>query len=446
MSAVDLTIDELAFDLKNPRFDGLTSQREALEKILLTQGRKLVNLAEDIVTEGLSPGSRMLTAKGKDGKYIALDGNRRLAALRILANPAVLDGVNDVGSLTKRQFKRLAELFDRSVVEPINAWLCEDVETARHWIEAIHTGENDGRGVVNWDGVMRARFRGQSASLKVLDLVKKRGRLTEDEDALLERFPITNLDRLLGTIDVRERLGLQMEDGELYTDVPAGDVIRVLKRIVLDLATKKIRVSKIHNKVDRVKYVDSLGKDLPDLSKRTGKEVSIESLTTGGAAAAAARAAAAKRRSQVNRRSLFRSDFKPHIDSPKVDEIARELRKLPIESYPNAVGTLARVFIELSMDHFGSKNLSKWSIDDSLKAKIGKVADELQARGAHKRELQPFRRLASAPDGALSVDRLHGVIHSRYELPKPDELRRAWDEVAHVFARIWSPPPAVATP
>src|SRR5450759_3298035 len=102
MASTEANLDELELDLNNPRFDGLNNQRDALEKIVLSQGSKLVNLAEDIVTEGMSPAHRMLVmrAPGKgESSYIVMDGNRRLAALRVLANPAVLDGMTGIGDL-----------------------------------------------------------------------------------------------------------------------------------------------------------------------------------------------------------------------------------------------------------------------------------------------------------------------------------------------------------
>src|SRR6266516_3376686 len=153
MAALEVSIDDLLLDLKNPRFDGLANQREALEKIVFSQGRKLVNLADDVVTEGLSPAHRMLLVRAKEhGKYTVIDGNRRVAALRVMLNPAVLDGMNEVGDSTKKQLKVIAKKFSRTSVEPVEAFLVENEQEARHWIEAIHTGENEGRGVVNWDG------------------------------------------------------------------------------------------------------------------------------------------------------------------------------------------------------------------------------------------------------------------------------------------------------
>ena len=256
--------------------------------------------------------------------------------------------------------------------------------------------------------------------------------------ASLEKFPITNLDRLLATPEVRDRFGLVLEEGNLLSDVNATELVRTLKRVVMDIASKKIRVSDIETKTDRLRYVDRIKAVLPDLSKRTGNLVPLESLATGASGAAVV-AAKRRRRSLAGRKALIPGDARFHIDNPKIEEIYLELRKLPLESYPNAIGTLARVFIELTCDQYGSKNISGYSIDWDLKRKIDQVANHLQANGAHKRDLQPFRRLASSAEGALCVDRLHGIIHSRYELPSPTELRRAWDGVGHVFSCIWAP-------
>lgn len=202
MSTAELSLDELQLDLKNPRFDGLANQREALQKIAQSQGSKLVNLAEDIVENGMSPAHRMLVVKatGKGAStYVVMDGNRRLAALRILANPAVLDGLSGVGDLTAQKLRKLAKDFSLDAVQPLDAFVCRNEAEARHWIEATHTGENDGRGVVSWDGIATARYRGKNTSLRALDFVRAAGKLSAEELASLERFPITNLDRLLGT-------------------------------------------------------------------------------------------------------------------------------------------------------------------------------------------------------------------------------------------------------
>ena len=281
MASLEVSLDELHLDLMNPRFAGLSNQRDALIKIVLSQGSKLVNLAEDIVTEGMSPAHRMLVmcapGKGNTG-YIVMDGNRRLAALRVLTNPAVLEGMDGVGDLTAQKLRKLARDFNLEDIQPLDVFVCKNEAEARHWIEAIHTGENEGRGVVSWDGMATARYRGKNASLKVLDFIKAVGNLSAEELVALERFPITNLDRLLGSPDVRDRLGLSMEGGELLSDLPQSELLRPLKKIVSDLASKAIRVSALKRKEDRIAYINSLGNSLPDLAKRTGKAEPLDRL------------------------------------------------------------------------------------------------------------------------------------------------------------------------
>lgn len=445
MGNVELNLDELLLDLKNPRFDGLSNQRDALEKVVVTQGSKLVNLAEDIVTEGMSPAHRMLVMRvpGKSSSgYIVMDGNRRLAALRILANPAVLSGMSDVGDLTSQKLRKLAKDFNLSEVQPFDVYVCKNEEQARHWIEAIHTGENDGRGVVGWDGIATARYRGKNISLKVLDFVKIAGKLSAEELASLERFPITNLDRLLGSPDVRDKLGLSLEDGDLMSDLPQAELIRPLKKIVVDLATKQIKVGEIKSKEDRIKYINGLGHFLPDLGKRTGTPEPLDRLSAHAQVKSHAKASnVASARSLIDRKSLIPSQAQCplNITDQKLQQMCRELRKLPLENYPVAIAASFRVFLELTLDHYGISNkLAGYNNGLQLKQKIQTVDAGLQSSGVTKRDLQAFRALANNPNAALSIDRLHGVIHSRYAIPTASELRSGWAEIQIAFTKIWA--------
>lgn len=439
----EATIDELDLDLNNPRFAGLSNQRAALEKIVTTQGVKLVNLAEDIVTQGLSPAHRMLVMKSKtSSRYVVMDGNRRLAALRVLRNPAVLDGMKAVGDVSSQKLRKLAKTFSPSVVEPIDVHVCESEEEARHWIEAIHTGENEGRGVVGWDGEATARYRGKSSSIRVLDFVKAAGKLTPDELATLqEKFPITNLDRLLGTPEVRERLGLSLESGELLTDLPQGELAKSLKRVVLDLAKKVVTVSNIKQHADRLAYLKNLGADLPDLSKRTGLLEPIEKLSAQASAKALAKASSTTTsRSLLDRRALIppQAQCPLNITNQKLQQLCKDLRKLPLETYPVSIAAIFRIFLELSLDHYGAeKTVAGYNRDLALKRKIEMVADHLTNAGVHKRDLQAFRSLASNSHKTLSVDQLHAVVHGRFALPTANELRAGWAEVQVAFIKIW---------
>ena len=276
----------------------------------------------------------------------------------------------------------------------------------------------------------------------MLDFVKAVGNLTDQEAASLERFPITNLDRLLDTPEIRDLLGLTREGGDLMSDLPQAELLKPLKKIVTDLASKKVTVGQLKGKDDRLKYANSLKAFLPDLSRRTGTPEPLDRLSAHPQAKAHATSTGnAKSRSLLDRKALIPSNVQAplNINDQKLQQMCRELRKLPLETYPVSVAASFRVFLELTLDHYGSeKSLVGYNPDLHLKKKVEAVAAGLQASGVNKRDLQAFRALASNPNTALSVDRLHGVIHSRYALPTPSELRTGWAEVQVAFIKIWS--------
>src|SRR5450631_2144779 len=92
MAAKSLKIDSLDLDLENPRITLATDQRDAMQKIIAEQKVKLVNLAESIAVRGFSPMDRCLVLRShlRAGKFIVLEGNRRVLCAKLLKNPALL--------------------------------------------------------------------------------------------------------------------------------------------------------------------------------------------------------------------------------------------------------------------------------------------------------------------------------------------------------------------
>jgi hypothetical protein len=162
------------------------------------------------------------------GKYIVLEGNRLLATIRILNNKHIL-GSLEVRSAVKKRLEELADQFDIDRIQPIAAFEISDRPAAAAWLNQRHTGENKGRGIVNWGGVATARFRGRDPALQALDLVLQHGDLSEEEKAAVEdRFPISTLDRLLSTPSVRNLIGVDISESKLKTDLPPAEIIKNL--------------------------------------------------------------------------------------------------------------------------------------------------------------------------------------------------------------------------
>lgn len=449
MGPLELRIADLALDLENPRFAGAKGQRDALQKIIDDQQEKLVALAEHVVEAGMNPMDRFLVLGGKrvsDG-YIVLEGNRRLAALRILANPTVLDGLT-IATALKRSFDKLAKRFERSSVEPLSCFEVDDRVAGNMWIQLRHTGQNGGRGIVDWSGVAASRFRGQDPALQALEFVRTHGDLDDaQKEQLDDRFPITTLDRLLSSREVRQELGFDVKNGKLLSGLPAEELMKPLRGMVLDLAERRINVSTVKNREDRAKYLqkfDSANK--PDLSK-VGKVRAIEGI---GANDFKSRNSAPRKKPTTDpsaRRTLVPRRARLSVTDNRTAEIFRELGKLKIDEARNAIAVLFRVFLELSVDHYMERHAlpqqyvdpkNGRTIEKNLKLKVQDVVDHLVANGGNRKDYAGVIRGLSVTHSPLYIDLLNAYVHNRFTTPQSQDLVACWNDSQRLFEGIWT--------
>ncbi|MGY8681531.1 hypothetical protein Q2941_27630 [Bradyrhizobium sp. UFLA05-153] len=446
MASVQLELDELLLDLDNPRISRADSQRGALQKIIEDQDVKLVTLAESIVNDGLNPMDRWLVIKSatERGRYIVLEGNRRLAALRVLNNARLLKDL-EVRAPVKRRLESLADGFDLDAVQPIDCFEIVDRQDAATWINQRHTGENNGHGIVNWGGVATARFRGRDPALQALDMVVSHGALSEEEKQIVEdRFPISTLDRLLSTPSVRKKIGVDITESKLKTSLPPTEVIKPLRRIVLDLASGTINVSQLKNKEQQNTYVSRLGKDLPDLSKQSGELRSIDVLEDSDFKTPAPKPKPKPKPAPV-RKTLIPRDCYLTVSNAKMAEIMKELRSLPLDAYPHSISVLFRVFFEQSTDDFlqaagiplSVKIPNGGTKDKNLRAKVGEAIKEMVKKGIREKDLAGVSRGIDDKNNPLFVDTLHNYVHNRFFSPTDRDLKVAWDNAQLYFEKIW---------
>lgn len=263
MGIKDIPIANLLIDPENPRLETQASQNETLLEMLDAQAVKLVTLASDIVNFGPNPADLpiVMPIDGNDGRYVVLEGNRRVAALKVLSTPEL---ASQAESPTVR--RRFAELGKQFQSRSINSLFCVVVasrQEADHWIQLRHTGENAGAGIVSWGATEAARYMARLSGdkpphLQILDFVKERGQLSEEATRRLPRIAITNLQRLIDDPYVRSKLGIDVRRSNVFTDYSGEEVVKGLTKVVEDLAMKRINVSHIDNKNLRRDYINDL--------------------------------------------------------------------------------------------------------------------------------------------------------------------------------------------
>ncbi len=395
-------------------------------------------MAGDIVQHGLDPSTIPIVVRhsGRPTRYVILEGNRRLAAIRALENP------ESVASVVKTTVLSRLRQHSRSYQEdPIDTMPCvvvKDRDEARHWIELRHTGLNDGAGTMPWRSDESARFRARSRRPEIhsqaLDFLSERGDLSAEDRA---RVPVTSFKRLLGTPQVRAKLGLEVTDHHLSVLADKNKIAKALMHVINDLSSGKIKTADIYTSQNRQAYARNLPQTVAVAA----------TLSSGQGAPLVTSATAGKTRATRPKRAIERTKLIPtscvlDISDRRINNIENELRKLGLNDYTNAVSVLFRVFIELSIDSYIQAQPSIGLHEKTpLQRKMKAVADHLVASGKlTQKQRQPVSR-ACQRDSFLapSIDLMHTYVHNAHAFPAPGDLRAHWDNLEPFLAAIWTP-------
>ncbi len=254
-----IPVSNLLIDTENPRLSQPNvGQREALRELAEDQQSKLLKLAQHIVENGPNLSELPIVMPTDDRRrYIVLEGNRRLTALRGLESPDSLSGALFPTILSG--FRRLSPIYEQNPVEELNCLVVKDREQARPWIELRHTGENEGAGIVRWNadesGRYRARTRTLEPHLQALEFLEKRGLL---KPQTRKSVPTASFKRLLSTPLVREKLGIDIKDKNLVIIGGESKVSKALLYVINQLASGTIKTEHIYKKDDREAYANSI--------------------------------------------------------------------------------------------------------------------------------------------------------------------------------------------
>lgn len=451
---VEIPLADLLIDMRNARLkDEQPNQQAALLAVAKQQGKRLLKLATDIVEQGLDPITLTAVVPTDDNKkrYVVIEGNRRIAALKALETPSLTTSAFDTGM--QKQLVKLSKRFSEDPIESITCILFETEKEADHWIRLRHTGQNEGVGLVEWGADEKDRYTARhgyrSSEGQVIDFVEKFGELSEMATQSNKGI-ISSVKRLLSNPTVRERLGIDISDGKVLSWYPAQEVAKGLNRIIEDLKTEKIKVGDIYHAQDRIKYAESIpASHLPNPATQLNYPQPLETLdsstTSGDLTANQGRPkpkTKKKPRQQSARTAVIPKDCYLNISPPRLNTIYNELRNLSVDQYSNACSVTLRVFVELSIDHYiAQKKLmtGQQGRNDPLAKRLKTVASDLLKQGKIDAQLETAIKKVADSQFVLAASTVtfNQYVHNQYVYPKSTELIVAWDELQPFMEKLW---------
>ena len=466
-----LKLSNLYLDLKNPRYEEQVSQNEALNTIASEQKGKLLVLLKDILENGLNPSDIPIVMPDptRGSGFVVLEGNRRVAALKLFKKPRILTNV-----AMRQKYSKLHDEYKSKKITSLECLMVNSREEANLWIERKHEGEMSGAGTVRWNSVQASRFRASKSGkdTKVLQLIDFMRAASEGDISFTEeisKVSATNLERFLSTPDVRAALGLEINNGEYSSRYEWSEVLKGLKAVVRCFNRDDFSVRDIYRKEDRMDFMSRIPVDeLPDKSKRTEGIWKLKEFVGGRMDGSSASLETDKKEDQnenvggltgvasgtegeewQEERPTSRDTFLPKelnlsIPNDRINRIYSELKLLSHNLMTNTCAVMLRVFLELSADcYLEQRGLLKDGVlsgskAGDLKSKINLVIKNLCDRNyLDDMKAKGIRDEINAKQGSYCVDTLHAYVHNMDFNPIPENLMLAWDNVQPFVIAMW---------
>jgi hypothetical protein len=407
-----IALTDLMLDLGNPRHATVRGQRDAIQA-LLEDSEKLLALAKDIAEHGLNPLDVFLVAPGRADLFTVLEGNRRIAALKLLSHPELARP-----HPSEAKFRRLAATAE--LPEEVRCAVASSREEAQHWLELRHTGERGGAGVVPWSTEAQRRFTGHRGTqadraLAFADAVSQaypHNANLQANIAKVRKERLTTLGRLVSDPYVRERMGVETSEQGLAAHYAPQELEPLLERVLADLAGT-LTVSALKAKPQRRDYIDGALSALPTGANYQSDPQLLKSTPT-----------APKRRRRRPSASVSAKHILSNVTlsslGSRVESVLDELKRLDVDQFPNTAAIVLRAVIELAV---GQVHAEKgWTADQELRKRLQRCLRELDATGKDPK-YQAIRLGLQDATSPFSIRTLHGYVHNVHFHATPTEVR-----------------------
>jgi len=444
----------------NPRLPGggagLTQQQIIAE---LIEHDDVMKLAKQIAERGFFP-TEILTVVEENGHQVVVEGNRRLAALKALADPALAP------EKYQKRLEALRQKVPREQLARVNIYTAPTRDSVVPMLLGRHTQE----GVQSWSPAAQANFtvllaeKGMSPeelsatyglSAAELAQAKFRHGLYEMARSIdlppdikkkvddLRQFPITTLERIVEMKDGQRFLGIQANrDTGIKGTIPKEEFLKGFRQVVTDVADGTL-TSRNTNSASEVR--EHLSKYPPTKKPNTrlrGSFVPSDVIArpTEEDVPPILRPTGTLRRGPRPSTSVIPRELRCTITAPRVQDVYQELKRLRMDEHPNSSALLLRSLLELALSHYLGKRKEVQHIKAAIEEKQGKplpkdfhpTLRQMLRRALDAETLLPeldapqrraLKNMEAARDTPVTIDSLNAFVHNPWETPTERELR-----------------------
>ena len=463
-------VGNLILDPRNARIPTVNQtddQRALLHELVAHED--VWGLAKSIASLGLFPNERMIVMPhGRN--YLVLEGNRRLAAIKLLVNPELAQTSSMVTN-----YRRLARNTDLTPLMSIDVFIVQNRLEAARFIAALHTrpARKPWRPVQKGQyyrylvdtgltpkemaqeiGVPEGEVR-RSLRSEIIYRIAQTLNLKPDVRKRLasRKFSYTTLERFLERTAGQAFLGIKPDNTHGFRGVVHPDRFRaVLTTIVTDIATQSGLTRAINTEAEMRTYIQKAEKNVPATKKRGSF---TPDLFLGDADATPEPPVPPKpNRKRRRSTSVIPRDFECNVHEPKVNALFGELKNINVRTQRNSSGVMLRVLLDVALwcfykrkhldttviTHYDNKRKNrrrnnKWT--PSLRELLSYGIDNTIFPGMSADEYKSLRTLlAKDANWIATIDILNEYTHNPQVQPTELEVKAVWERVEPLFKII----------
>jgi hypothetical protein len=470
----ELPVTSLHLDPVNPRLAPSEKARDTRELVAeLVAHENVDDIARSIVERGVFPNEFMIGVVDDDERTVIIEGNRRLAALKILLSPGLAP------ESRQKFFGALSARVDPKLIRQVTVVIAPSRELAAPLIVSKHTDP----GTKGWGPTQQARYIASLTrdDLSVDELARLLGMdktalaknlridalykiacaldLPETELAVVRNpreFNFSAFERLMENSLVQTLLGLDFDDRlQPRVTIKDAEFKKTMRRLVSDVATGKQDTRSLNNRDNIETYLKALGDDAPDQTPVEPHDPGPKpppppaSPPTGGARKKAVKVAKLGP-------TIVPRGIKSGLKHPRINAVFAELRKLKLAETPNAVVVMLRVFLEMLVANYLSTTkkdkplldaMDKHKKKDDHYPTLRQMLDLLLNQDKEfssqipRQQLTPLRKMISNHEHALSLDEIDQFVHNRHAAPTEHQLRMFWVQLEPLIEMLLVEPP-----